>query len=473
MNYSGTLDTVVYAYVGQLVAFTLCQLLLLRQDNRAHVFLWICSSSLIALSVVAAPHTLSFYGNQYIASWSAFVAILGGIIRYLAVGLPSKAWVRGRWANVFFLLSIAGLPIAFLGTFADYRGLAVSVIGMTISLASFLVVKRNRYWVSPGGIALRVFLCGMALATLMMAFRILTVYPFTPEKNFAGTSQTQFFSILAVVAISFFLQLSFTAMLVNRQAKEQIFAGRRNVRIWNQAKNIAEDSSKLRNIAEQRLDFIQLLTHEVRQPINNAQAALQSVTFAVDPGLTLSNDAGHALERANSSLDSITLALSNVILIGNLSSEDREWNHQSIEAFEILAMSRLDCSRAKQKRILITQSENSIFVECVPIFLRVALHNMLEHALLIAKLDSDISVYVDIDEVKLGVTFSIIFEIDEQKEMPFIRYDDIIIEDTFPSQLTNFGAYVASQVAIYHHGELNIENKNDRYIKFKIFIPSL
>lgn len=473
MNYSGTLDTVIYAYVGQLVAFTLCQLLLLRQDNRTHVLLWICSSSLIALSMVLAPHTLSFYSNQYIASWSAFLALLGGIIRYLAVGLQFKAVVRSRWANVLFLLSIAGLPIAFLGTFADYRGLAVSVIGMTISLASFLVVKRNRYWVSPGELALSVFLSGMALAAVMMAIRILTVYPFTPEKDFVGTSQLQFFSILSVVAISFVLQLSFTAMLVNRRAKVQIFAGRRNVRIWKQAKNIAEDSSKLRNIAEQRLDFIQLLTHEVRQPINNAQAALQSVTFAVDPGFTLSNDAGHALERANSSLDSITLALSNVILIGNLNSEDREWSHQSIEAFEILAMSRLDCSHAKQKRILITQSENSIFVECVPIFLRVALHNMLEHALLIAKIDSDISVYIDIDEVKLGVTFSIIFEIDEQKEINLIRYDEIIIEDTFPSNLTNFGAYVASQVALYHHGELIIENNNDVNIKIKMLIPYL
>ena len=38
----------------------------------------------------------------------------------------------------------------------------------------------------------------------------------------------------------------------------------------------ATRKAELANISRERLDLIQLLTHEVRQPINNAQASLQS-----------------------------------------------------------------------------------------------------------------------------------------------------------------------------------------------------
>jgi signal transduction histidine kinase len=342
---------------------------------------------------------------------------------------------------------------------------------MSISLACFLVAKRNRYWVSHDQLGLKLVLIGMAVSAILLALRILTVYPFSLEKEFVGTSTISMLALGALVAISFVLQIGFTGMLVARQAKVAKFAARRKVRAWQRSAYLTDQAHKLRNIAEQRLDFIQLLTHEVRQPINNAQASLQSISSALDATSAPSKDAEHALERAIASLDDITLPLSNIILLGTLTADNQKWDLQPVEAFDVLVMARLDCSFANRKRIFLTQPENSVFIECVPIFLRVALHNLFEYALLWSEINSDINVSIEVDEVNLGVTFSIIYKKTTQKGFSLISFNEITFNDPAPSQEQNLGIFVAKRVSNYHRGHIYVEEFDNLNVEFKLFIP--
>ena len=310
----------------------------------------------------------------------------------------------------------------------------------------------------------------MALAIILLSGRIITVYPWGTDRAFAGSSSVQVFSTVAVVAVSFVLQMGFTSMLFARQAKVRVFADRRNLRAWERTENITNQSKKLTDLSEQRLDFIQLLTHEIHQPINNAQASLQSISSAMEHLPTPFKDAEHALERATSSLDGITLALSNVILLGTLNAGDNKWDRHPMDPFEILAMARLDCNPAQHKRIILTQPENSIFVECVPIFLRLALHNLFEYALSLAKIDSDISASIDVDDLKLGATFSIFLEIGQPEGLALTPYYDLRFNDIHPSSTTSLGVFVAERVAAYHYGDISIEQKNDDNLVFNLFI---
>jgi len=469
VDQSPFLSSVIYAYLGQLVAFTICQLLLLRRDNRTQVVLWICSSILIGLSLVIAPVSFPALTNRFI-SYSAFLALLGGVFRYAAIGFQTKGIVRGGQNNRLILLAIAGAPLSLLDILSDYRGLIVSIVAITISLATFLALRQNRYWAGSTRMALNVMLLGLALVVILFSGRIITVYPFAADKYFSGSSSMQVFSTTALVAISFFIQVGFTGLLLARQAKLRVFMDRRNLRACARSENITRQSKKFMDLSEQRLDFIQLLTHEVRQPINNAQASLQSISSALEHSSAQFKGAERALERATASLDGITLALSNVILLGTLNAGDQKWDRRPIDAFEILAMARLDCSPAKHKRIILTQPENSIFVECVPIFLRVALHNLFEHALSLAKVDSDISASIDVDEMKFGVTFSISIEIDRLERPTLISYTDLRFSDTLPSATTSLGVFAAERVAAYHHGDISIEQKNNDNLSFKLFL---
>ncbi len=464
------LSSIDYAYFGQLVAFTICQLVLIRQDNRMQVILWICSSTLIALSFTLAPENLLNLSSPYLAPYSAFLALLGGIFRYAAVSFQTKGFLRDRPSKGLIILSIAAAPLTLDDIFLDYSGLIVSLVALTITLASILALRRNRYWAASNQTALNVLTLGLAFAAILLSVRAFTVHPFAADTTFGGSSKIQIFSAAAVVAISFFLQLGFTGMLFAQQAKIVVFRDRRNLRAWVRATDVMQQSKKLTDTSEQRLAFIELLTHEVRTPMNNAQASLQSISSALERSSALFKDAEHALERAAASLDGITLALSNVILLGVLSVGGKEWDRHPVGAFEILEMARLDCSHAMQKRIVLTQPENSLFVECVPIFLRVALHNLFEHALSLAKIDSDIRASIDVDDVKIGTTFSIVFEIGSQEPPTFPCYTELCFTDTSAPATTSLGLFAADRVAAYHYGDMSIEQKDDDNVVFNLFL---
>ena len=274
----------------------------------------------------------------------------------------------------------------------------------------------------------------------------------------------QVFGTELLVVISLFLQIGFTGMLVARQAKVAKFLDRRTVRAWQRTALITERGQKLRNTAEQRLDFIQMLTHEVRQPINNAQASLQSIAPNLDQVSMPSEGADYALDRAKSALDGITLALSNVIVAGTLVAEEQKWIRQSIDAVEFLEMALLDCSPANRQRIKLTPPDDHIFVDGMPTFLRVALHNLFEHALTLVDTDSDISVYVTADEVKLGVTFQLMGRLNLEKENATIPVSELNMSDTSPSQITSLGFFVANLVAKHHSGGCTIREDSDTFI---------
>ena len=472
MDQAQFLSTLVYGYIGQLVAFTICQLLLIRPDNRTQVVLWICSSTLIALSFVLAPDQHPGLSSRFLAPYSAFLALLGGVIRYAAFGFQTKGILRGRLSNGLILLAIAAAPLTLFDILSDYRGLMVALVALLITLASILALRRNRYWVGSNQIPLNALLLGLALAATLLSVRIFTVHPFGADTTFGGSSTMQFISEVAVVAISFVLQLGFTGMLLTRQAKVLVFLDRRNIRAWGRAAEMTRQSKKLMDLSEQRLDFIELLTHEVRTPINNAQASLHSISSALEHSSAPFKGAERALDRATAALEGITLALSNVILLGTLNVGGQEWDRYPADAFEILEMARLDCSPSRQRRIVLTPPEHSFFVDCVPIFLRVALHNLLEHALSPAKNDSDIRASIDADDVKLGATFSIIFELGSRELATLPSYTELNFTDTSAPPTTNLGLFAAEKVAIYHDGDMSIEQKDDNNLTFRLFVSS-
>ena len=99
----------------------------------------------------------------------------------------------------------------------------------------------------------------------------------------------------------------------------------------------------------------------------------------------------------------------------------------------------------------------------MPTFLRVALHNLLEHALTLVETDSDVNVYVTADEVKLGVSFQLIGRLNLEKENATIPVSELNISDTSPSQITSLGFFVANLVAKDHSGACTIRKDGDTF----------
>lgn len=422
------------------------------------------------MSVIGAPNTLTIYTTQMLVLWSANAALTGGVFKFAALSFRTKSIAPDRLSNTLIFASVVAMPIAVLPTLMPYRLLITSIIGLTISVACVRATWRNRYWASQNDYGRGLMLAGMVISAFAMGFRGLTSYPFGADRIFAGGSNLQVFGLGILVVISLFLQIGFTGMLIARQDNVAKFADRRNVRAWQRSALLTKRGHSLRALAKQRLDLIQLLTHEVRQPINNAQASLQSITPDLDKASLISDRANHALDRSKTSLDGITRALSNVILAGTLVADDQNWSRQPIDAMEILEMARLDCNPANQKRIVVTPPHDHIFIECVPTLLRVALHNIFEHALNFVDMGENISVSVTDDDVRLGVAFTITGNMNQPKIDKTDASPERRGTGTASAKMASFGLFVANLVAQNHLGECAIETDSSGITKIVFFV---
>ena len=470
MSNSAYLAALSYVYLGQIVAFAFCQLLLLQPNNRLQIFCWQLASGFSAVSIIGAPHILTVFSRQELAEWAAFSSLVGGLFRYMALSFRTKGLTPDYWSKALAIAAVVGTPLALVPALVDYRMIIVSCVGAVIMAACFFGLLRNRYWANENEIGRRIMLAGLAISLIILAARGLTSYPLGEDRFFFGASILQIRGMETLTALSIFFQVGFLGMLVNRRDKEAMFADRRNVRLWQRSVILARRGRNMRELAKQRLDLIQLLTHEVRQPINNAQASLQSITPNLDKPPSISEAANYALDRAKGSLDGITRALSNVIVASTLVADDQNWLRQQIDAMEILEIARLDCSSANHKRIVVAPPDHHISIECVPTLLRVALHNLLEHALSVADVGENISVSVTADGVKLGVLFTISGYVDPQKidEMDVSR--DLGMISRPSPQMTSSGLFVANLIAQKHLGECSIEAGNPDIIKIMFFV---
>ena len=473
MNPTDFLTTLAYIYLGQIVAFTICQLLFLRSNNRVHIYLWLIANGFNALAIFGTPFMLTAgVGSALLGSGTIF-SLIGALFRFLALGFRTKSIVRDPLISSMVIFTIVGLVLNFIPSFSEYRSLITSISGVAISIACLLVAKKNRYWSTHNEFGRSMVLIGMAVSAIGLMARTSSSYPFGEDEFFLGTSPSQILALAALVGMSLILQIGFTGMLVARQDKMSKFLDRRNVRVWQRNLLVGQRTQNLRKAADDRLDFMELLTHEVRQPINNAQASLQSITPELDQLSPESKRAIHALDRAKSSLDDITLALSNAIVSGTLTTGETQWLRQTVEVPDILDMALLDCSASSRQRITVKPPEDVIFFECVPILVRIALHNLFQYALGSAETDSSITISVVVDDENFGVVFMITGKMDKEKSIAPISGPDITMNDSEPSQMKSLGFFVADLIAKHHLGECNIIEDGSENFKIKFFVPQV
>lgn len=471
MNEYAYLTALAYVFLGELVAFSICQLLLVRRSNRVHIALWIVASFFSALGTAFSPHLLTVVSIKNFGVWGGLAALLGGVFRYFAVTYRTKSFHRDRRSRFFLWATMLGLPLSIWTALDPFRLLVMSLVGASISVACFFGMLRNPVWKSRNSIGLWIALLGMTMSALVLLARGLSSYPFGPDQIFVGNSEFQRRAFEMLVLISFFLQVGFTGMIATRRDQEDLFADRRAVRATQRARRLTNRKQELTRISSERLELIQLLTHEVRQPISNAQASLQSITLNLGATAHMSERATHALERARSSLDDITLALSNVIIAATLVSHERRWYPQQVEALAILEMARLDCHPSAQSRILLKCAENHIYVFGVSILLRVALHNLLDHAVKLSAKDSEILAEITVDAEQQTVSFNIIFYANDRHLGEESIFEKRRSSDTSSSQLSSLGLFVVKQVAQAHSGEASVSRHDNGQSAFKLVLP--
>lgn len=226
------------------------------------------------------------------------------------------------------------------------------------------------------------------------------------------------------------------------------------------------ESASLRALIQQRDemlaerdDMLQFLAHEVRQPLNNASAALQSASAAlggVESALTA--DARSALVRAEQMMGHVIGGLNNTLAAASMLVEGGRPTMADTQLDTLIALVLHDIDSTDRSRVSVSLLTRVRTVRLQPALMRLALFNVLSNALAYAPAPSPVVLQVLDSEDPLGIVLEVH---DQGGGIPPELLPDIFKKGSRGSNARQragggLGLFIVRQVVSLHQGAIHI-----------------
>lgn len=454
-----------YFFVGHVVAFTIC--ILMFGDRNRSTDAWVVSNVLGVIGMGG----FAYLGTNvvWMSAMGASVIVFSGAVKALAFTSGRLSNQRYKWGNAAVLLSVICAALIIIFPDLPYRRL-VFLFGLVFAMiASLIYLERDRRW---AGLKQARYVFAVLVIGIMLSFAVIAKTALLPadfkivDHSATGTGN---FVQLCIASMGF--QLVFLTLIfgLNQRASERAY--RRNARLEETMalkKAIHEETSIL---ADEREHLIKMLTHEVRQPLNTAQAALQSISVDVAmlelKGPTIKSK----LDNTVNVLNSITLSISNSLLGATLISKQRKAERTSVNVCDVSQLAYLDLSVLDRTRIDLQFEQLYVYADADPIVLRLAIRNLLENAVKYSPADTPIIFKIRTDEDSLMLQFSVKNQIIHKGMLD----GDIFgrnkrgVDSRYGGD--GLGLFIVTEVAAMHEGTSHFDVDGDE-VTFYLEIPA-
>jgi signal transduction histidine kinase len=456
-----------YILVVEFVIFSVC-LILTRIKTRA-VYIWLWSNALAILGIL--------YTLQYIQSGWKIDNALGGSLFILssilkALSFADRGFTRksNRIPTIFIIISLISATAIFVLGETVFRLFLLSSAGIMMCLSAIFYLMHNKSWIGLDSLKYSVaILCLSALActyTLLISYPIGSTIRFFPDDS-GITYQAVFLPVLF-----FFFHIFFIGIIVGRQSRENMFKLRRSVRIQQAAQQSKANEKLSAALAEERYDLLKLLTHEVRQPLNTAQAALDQIGQELRGEQTEPEYIRQTLIKAQSTVNSIVLSISNSILGATLITQGRQSKLHSTDLCDVAQLALFDLDPSQRSRIQKKFEQPVIFAEVDPIILRLAIRNLLENALKFSPSGTPILFEMVTDEKKLALVIRVTNKINDQSTLSADIFERNKRGGDSLHEGSGLGLYIVREVAELHKGDVSYHLVNGNQVAFELTIPA-
>jgi len=466
-GYISITSMVQYLFIGELLIFSLC-LIVIQIKTRA-VYIWLLAN---VVALVGSLLTLSNFETERTSA-----KIIGGAMILLAASLKSYSFSNGLLFNnrnkfptslLLFGMMLATTAI-FIGK-SDYLLLISSLSSVFISISAAIFLMRNRLWV---GLYSRNYMILIYWFTNFPLLYILSIsYPLGSIKTFVLLEGREPIQIILQSILVFLAHICFLGMIFARNVRENVFELRRSLRIREgsiQSKMRAQESAAL---ADERYHLLKMLTHEVRQPMNSAQAALQALSNKISSGSETPAYVQSTIGSTVSTLNSIILSISNSILGATLITKGRVQKLEMTDICCVVELALLDLDPIETQHFVKRFAQPVMFAEADPIILRLGIRNLLENAVKYSPRKSKKFLNIEIDDEQLTLVISVTNEIEGSAMLGPDIFNQARRGVDKKYDGYGLGLYIVKEVAKSHRGNLVCYNGDGKNVTFELAIPA-
>jgi PAS domain S-box-containing protein len=175
---------------------------------------------------------------------------------------------------------------------------------------------------------------------------------------------------------------------------------------------IEEHVAKLQELLQERTEILDVLAHEVRQPLNNASAALQSAQAALDG--RAGAQASEQVVRAQEVVGQVQSSIDNTLAVASLLARPEPIQRDDTDIDTLVAVAVADMPAGERRRVCVERETATRTAHMDMSLMRLALRNLLSNALKfsppgspvrlrIADSDEPLALLIDVSDAGTGV----------------------------------------------------------------------
>jgi PAS domain S-box-containing protein len=234
---------------------------------------------------------------------------------------------------------------------------------------------------------------------------------------------------------------------------------------------LEQQASELRSLLTERSDMLDVLAHEVRQPLHNASSALQSAQAAL---ATIDEQvATPRLARAQAVMTQVMASIDNTLAVASLLARAEPIDRQDTDIDTLLAVAIGDMSAADRPRVKIQRITTTRTAAMDMSLMRLAVRNLLANALKYSASGSPVVVRLyDSDE-----PLALIIEVENTGQMiPAELVPALFERGTRGHHASNvatghgLGLYIVKRVMEMHGGRVELAYNTPSVVSMRLVI---
>lgn len=234
---------------------------------------------------------------------------------------------------------------------------------------------------------------------------------------------------------------------------------------------VERQAQETRTLQSERRDMLTVLAHEVRQPLNNASAALQSaahlLTDAKEPS------AAQRLSRARGVMGQVLANIDNTLAVAALLTRSGPADRADTDVDTLISLTLADFPDTERHRIMMERPSITRTVAMDMSLMRLALRNLLSNALAFSSSDKPVVLTLSDSDAPLAL----VFDVRDQGPGMDASLVPVLFEkgvrSTNPHNATGhgLGLHIVKRVMELHGGTAEMLHNSSRGVTMRLVLP--